>query len=62
MKMIAFLGGIAVAALALAGCASPEVVQATDCRHAVRPCGIVNIDHTDAMTSVPVTVPVSAVP
>lgn len=50
---------IAIAA-AVSGCV--QVVQATDCREsAASRCGIITVD-TKAMTSVPVTVPVSAVP
>ena len=45
---------------ALGGCANPEIVQATDCRGAALPCGIVVVDHTRAMSSA--TVPVSALP
>jgi hypothetical protein len=51
-----------ILAAALSGCAQPTVVQATDCRGAAPPCGIVVIDHTHAMSSLPVTVPVSALP
>lgn len=55
--------GVALAASALlSGCAQPQVVQATDCHGAVMPCGIVNIDRTHAMSTLPVTIPVSAVP
>lgn len=58
-----FLCGLAIAiAASLGGCSTPQIVQATDCRGAVTPCGIVLVDHTDAMSSQPVTIPVSAVP
>jgi hypothetical protein len=49
-------------ALALSSCADPQVVQATDCRGAKEPCGLVFVTGTHAMSSQPVTVPVSAVP
>jgi hypothetical protein len=44
-------------------CSTPQVVQATDCRGSAQPCGIIYVpSDTHAMTSIPVTVPVSAVP
>jgi hypothetical protein len=54
--------GPIIIAAALSGCAQPTVAQATDCRGAVEPCGIVVIDRTHAMSNLPVTVPVSALP
>lgn len=53
------LCGSAIAALA--GCSTPQIVQATDCRNATSPCGTIAIDQ-HAMTPVMVTVPVSALP
>jgi hypothetical protein len=54
--------GAIVIAAALSACAQPTVAQATDCRGALVPCGIVVIDRTHAMSNLPVTVPVSALP
>jgi hypothetical protein len=51
--------GAIIIGAAAAGCV--EVVQATDCRWAAPPCGIIVVDTHD-MTSIPVTVPVSAIP
>jgi hypothetical protein len=48
-----------VGAAALGSCV--QVVQQTDCRGSPPPCGTISVD-THNMTSVPVTVPVSAVP
>lgn len=62
MRSLAFIAGAALGVLALSGCASPQIVQATDCRGAAVPCGIVVVDHTQAMSNLPITVPVSAVP
>lgn len=64
IRFTIFVLGAAIAVLAaLAGCATPEIVQATDCRGAVQPCGIVYAPAAaHAMTSIPLTLPVSAIP
>jgi hypothetical protein len=60
-RMLSWLTGIAIGALS--GCATqdPQVVQATDCRGATVPCGvvIVDTDHAHAMSNLPVTVPLT---
>jgi hypothetical protein len=61
LRAVLFAVGLGVATVA-SGCAEPQIVQATDCRNAAVPCGIVIVDHTHAMSNLPVTVPVSALP
>lgn len=62
IRLIVTICSALVIAAALQGCAQPQVVQATDCRGAQEPCGLVLVCDTQAMSSVPVTVPVSAIP
>ena len=64
IRLALFFAGVPIGAAALlAGCAEPQIVQATDCRGAAQPCGIVYATGAaHAMTNVPLTIPVSAIP